>query len=234
MGVFYNPRIITDGLVLYLDAANPKSYPGTGDQWIDLSPSKVDFTLYGGYSFADNSIDMDGVDGTYASTPTSFISTGQIGTGNIGYSIEAMCMYRTNPGSISVGYSIIGNASGTGIGLQIAAFGGNILPTFGYRSNSNFYGVTPLVSGEWFHIIATKIADSDSMIYLNGVLDYTYTTGTYMDIDDTTAAMSIGTAAGRIKGFFDGQFSFIKLYNKTLSQAEVTQNFNAHRGKFGL
>jgi hypothetical protein len=37
MGIAYNPRTITDGLVLCLDAANPKSYPGSGTTWTDLS-----------------------------------------------------------------------------------------------------------------------------------------------------------------------------------------------------
>lgn len=37
MGINYSPKIVTDGLVLYLDAANPKSYPGTGTTWYDLS-----------------------------------------------------------------------------------------------------------------------------------------------------------------------------------------------------
>jgi hypothetical protein len=37
MGIAYNPRTITDGLVLCLDAANSKSYPGSGTTWTDLS-----------------------------------------------------------------------------------------------------------------------------------------------------------------------------------------------------
>jgi hypothetical protein len=37
MAISYNPRIVTDGLVLALDAGNPKSYPGSGTAWTDLS-----------------------------------------------------------------------------------------------------------------------------------------------------------------------------------------------------
>ena len=41
MGISYNPRTITDGLVLCLDAANTKSYPGSGTTWADLSGNGV-------------------------------------------------------------------------------------------------------------------------------------------------------------------------------------------------
>lgn len=45
MAFHYSPKLVTDGLVLALDAANPKSYPGTGTTWRDLSGNNYDFTL---------------------------------------------------------------------------------------------------------------------------------------------------------------------------------------------
>ena len=47
MATQYSPKIVTDGLVLMLDAANPKSYPGSGTTWYDLSGNNFDFTLDG-------------------------------------------------------------------------------------------------------------------------------------------------------------------------------------------
>ena len=47
MGFYYSPKIVTDGLILALDAANPKSYPGLGTTWYDLSGNNFDFTLDG-------------------------------------------------------------------------------------------------------------------------------------------------------------------------------------------
>ena len=63
MAINYSPKIIRDGLVLCLDAANPKSYPGTGTAWTDLSGSGNNGTLVNGpvYSSANGgSIDFDG------------------------------------------------------------------------------------------------------------------------------------------------------------------------------
>ena len=45
MGLFHSPRIVTDGLVMALDAANTKSYPGTGTTWFDISGNSNNATL---------------------------------------------------------------------------------------------------------------------------------------------------------------------------------------------
>ena len=46
MGLFHSPKIVTDGLVLALDAANPKSYPGSGTTWTDMSENSHNATLH--------------------------------------------------------------------------------------------------------------------------------------------------------------------------------------------
>ena len=51
MGLRHSPKIVTDGLVLCLDAANVKSYPGSGDTWYDLSGNGYDGTLINGASY---------------------------------------------------------------------------------------------------------------------------------------------------------------------------------------
>ena len=47
MAFHYSPKSVTDGLVLSLDASNPKSYPGSGTTWFDRSGNNFDFTLDG-------------------------------------------------------------------------------------------------------------------------------------------------------------------------------------------
>lgn len=49
--MYTGPNIVTDGLVLYLDAANTKSYPGSGTTWNDLSGNGNNGTLINGYIF---------------------------------------------------------------------------------------------------------------------------------------------------------------------------------------
>ena len=52
--MYTGPHIITDGLILALDAASPKSYPGSGTTWYDLTTNSLDATLYNGVSFSTN------------------------------------------------------------------------------------------------------------------------------------------------------------------------------------
>ena len=65
MSINYNPRIVTDGLVLLLDAGNTKSYPGTGTTWTDISRNGNNGTLTNGPTFDSangGSLVFDGVD----------------------------------------------------------------------------------------------------------------------------------------------------------------------------
>ena len=67
MGLGHSPRIVTDGLVLCLDAANKRSYPGTGTTWTDRSTSGTNVSMEGMSSsnYSTNNagvIDFDGTD----------------------------------------------------------------------------------------------------------------------------------------------------------------------------
>jgi hypothetical protein len=61
MGIFYNTSIARDGLVLHLDAANKKSYPGTGTTWKDLSGNGNHFTLFNSPVFTDKYLNFSGI-----------------------------------------------------------------------------------------------------------------------------------------------------------------------------
>ena len=63
MGIAYNPKIVTDGLVLALDAANPKSYPGTGSTWFDLSGRNNHHSIIGSPTFANNRFTLNETQG---------------------------------------------------------------------------------------------------------------------------------------------------------------------------
>ena len=62
MALAHSPRIVRDNLVLYLDAANTKSYPGSGTTWKDISGKGHHGTLINGTIFNsnENSMDFDG------------------------------------------------------------------------------------------------------------------------------------------------------------------------------
>ena len=230
-GMSFN--IVTDGLVLNLDAGNTASYPGSGNTWTDLSSTNSNGTLTNGptYNSADRgSLVFDGVD-DYISLGKSFISTGEIGSGDISYTLEAWFKYNGTPGATTSGWSIIGNSSAYGIGMQLS---GNKV-NFGYRSNSNFDSTATLSSGNWYHVVCTREAGNSTYlnrIYINGQWDSTYNSS--LIITDTTAEMQIGWADTRVTGRYNGNIAIVRLYNTFLTDQQVLENFTVDRSRFGI
>jgi hypothetical protein len=75
MGTYGGPNIITDELVVHLDAANPKSYPSTGTTWYDLSGNNNDFTMSGTPTYSNGEFTINN-NGFYRTTiPTTQTST---------------------------------------------------------------------------------------------------------------------------------------------------------------
>ena len=232
MSVAYNPSIVRDGLVLCLDAGNTKSYPGSGTTWTDLSGNGNNGTLTNGPTYSNGSVVFDGVN-DYISLGKSFISTGEIGSGDISYTLEAWFNYSGTPGGTTSGWSLIGNASQYGIGMQLM---GNKI-NFGYRSRSNFYSTSTLSAGNWYHVVCTREAGNSTYlnrIYINGQWDATYNTSNYLNVLNTTAEMQIGWADTRITGRYNGNIAIAKLYNTFLTDEQVLQNFNATRSRYSI
>jgi len=224
------------GVVLNLDAGILTSYPGYGTIWNDLSYTNSDGTLVGGVGYsADNfgSLTFDGVN-DYISLGKSFISTGEIGSGDISYTLEAWFKYNGTPGALLPdGWSIIGNSSQYGIGMQLASNKVN----FGYRSNSNFDSTATLSPGNWYHVVCTREAGNSTYlnrIYINGQWDSTYNTSNYLYITNTTAEMQIGWADTRITGRYEGNIAIVRLYNTFLTDQQVLENFTTDRFRFGI
>lgn len=153
------------------------------------------------------------------------------------YTLEAWIrMDNKTPGLTTSGLQIIGNNSSLGVGLQLMdhATYGNVV-NFGYRSNDNIYGLIQLAQSTWYHVVGSRTNPGTpiSEIYVNGVKDTEKEGLAVLDVDATTAAMNLGQTATRITGFFKGNMPIVRIYNDGLSAAEVLQNFNAQKKRFG-
>jgi hypothetical protein len=90
-----------------------------------------------------------------------------------------------------------------------------------------------LTVGKWTHVVATwEPLTFTGRIYIDGILAATSTNAT-VDWIDTSANFQIGNSPGE-NYYFNGNIALGRVYNKTFSAAEVTQNFNAQRSRFGL
>jgi hypothetical protein len=226
-------EMVTDGLVLYLDSGKIESYPGTGTTWHDLSGSNNDGTLIGPPTYSSDNggvLVFDGVN-DYISTGNSFMT--ELDTGNVSYTLEAWVYIASAPGVTYSGYCIIGNAAGTGVGLQLMESSGT-KANFGYHSTSNFYSISNLSLNTWHHIVGTRQSGVNNYLYIDGQLDVVYSPSS-LTIATTTEEIQIGWSNGRhTENKFDGKIAIAKIYDTYLTYEQVQQNYNASCERFGL
>jgi len=212
MSVFDGPNVITNGLVLELDAANPKSYSGSGTTIFDLSGNRNHGTLVNGVGFNTNNggiLTFDGVDD---------------------YVTVSLNLQNTT-------YSIMGIARYTGVTSQrvISSNSGNWLMGWWAGRTNQYYAEAwvnnPAGTAEtsWICYMATGNQPGDSWaLYRNGNL-----------IAGPNTNGSNGPNGIRLGGSILGEYSTCQVgcvlaYNRVLTDDEIQQNFNALRGRYGL
>jgi hypothetical protein len=229
MSFRFGGKIITDGLVLYLDAANKSSYPGSGTTWYDLSINKVDFTLYGSPTFDGKNFEF-GVSSVYAKkTYTSILDLKTTHTldfwvypyGTSGPVNGDQAIIRAGDGADQQ-YTIFYRASSTNKFFSYSYYDTTI-PDFIYKDCT---GLSP--QNKWYNIVATKNGTSLNL-YINGQLDSTHTVTTSVPTYGSVYVGGVDTTQ-----MFEGKLSCGKIYNRALSASEVLQNYNALKGRFGL
>ena len=226
MGLAHSPRIVTDGLVLALDAGNTKSYPGSGTTWTDLSGNGNNGTLVNGVGYSNGYLSFDGSDDkvTLSSNNVNGLSSG-----TTEFSILTWVKYNS-----TVAYTAFfekQNGTGTTIRLDLGWIGNLI-----YLTTSNSDGTTvnqgSFAYGAnnpnlWYHIALT-CGGSSKKGYVNSVNTFSQTFTSYYP--DNTYNLGIG---GNIREL-NGNIAQVSIYNRALTASEIQQNFNALRGRFGI
>jgi len=224
--MYVGPDIVTNGLMLALDAASERSYPGTGTTWTDLSGNSIDGTLTNGPTFSS------GNGGSFLfDNDNDYVSLGASSQLSITNQMSVFSWVKID--SFTNWDGIFGTYSGSGIcHFQLYAGRINIYvygPNAGYGSLDS--GYDQLTAGEWSNVGFT-FGSSVLTVYLNGVAMPTTVTGSTANISSTTE-MSIGRAYSGDRDL-GGYVATTDVYNRALSSAEVTQNYNAIKGRFGL
>ena len=233
MAFNYSPKVITNGLVLHLDAANTRSYPGSGTAWNDLSRSGNNGTLVNGPTFSTNNggnIVFDGVnDYVNCGIPSTLDFNGQK---NITVSswIYPTAATTSDANIITKAYQWYLNFNNdrkirVGFYTTTSAF------TF-------FYSNSILTLNQWYNIVWTYNGTS-IILYINSTLDRTvsetsnmaYGSGVNCNVLIGAEANFCGSPQSR---YFTGRISNTLVYNRALSSTEILQNYNATKGRFGL
>lgn len=231
MGLGHGAGIVRSGLVLHLDAANRKSYPGTGTTWTDLSDSDNNGTLVNGaaYNSTNNgSISFDGIN-DYITLPPLTAGNSEITVSMYIYPITTNGEYH-----IYTEGGIPGNALYWQFSITTRVWYTRDTSTGPTGARDNDISTNFLTLNRWNYITAVySVSGGFKRFYVDGILKSSSTTS----INALTTERNPNNAfiAFPTDGlYFNGNVSNVKLYNRALTQLEVQQNFEATRGRYGI
>ena len=228
MATKYSPKTVTNGLVLSLDAANTKSYPKSGTTWTDLSGNSNTGTLTNGPTFSAGnlgSIVFDGTNDYISGTNNSSLQL--LNDLTIGAWVKLGSGGNASQGIFEKMINI--NYSGYGITRQDDYFkfwtgGGG---TFAY-TNSN---ITYSSGNNWYYVVGRRMA-GNNRLFINSILQ---TDSQSPPLSDSGEVYVIGRYYSNIADYyFVGNIAQTSLYNRALTDAEILQNYNATKNRFGL
>jgi hypothetical protein len=254
MGASIGGKIVTDGLLLHYDALNKRSYPGSGTDWFNLASNPS----YSG-SFVNTT---PTVTNGYASF-TGENSTSRIVIGSAGGTIQEID-YLTPYVTVDMWVKIktpvapVGDTGATYLCGFVSYYAVHLRfsdDTFGFvgaNQTNEVYGFSNFSAlglyNNWAHYCFVMVDTrrgptvSNQKIYINGVPQtLSNQSGT---VSQTYFADNVATttffgfpgraAAGGDSVIMNTDIAIVKVYPRELTQAEVSQNFNAHKGRFNI
>lgn len=224
---YLNKRIVTGGLVLHLDAGNSLSYPGSGTTWFDLSGNGNNGTLTNGPTFdAANggSVVFDGVNDYVICSSSITYPSNNLTAEVWAYTdvTEDSITFSHYNAQQNRGWLLFFKSDGT------VAVDGRESST--YRSvPSTGFTYTP---GAWVHMVFTQQLGTWS-IYANGIFR---NSANFNNVNlSNSLRPTVGAASGnQTISLLDGGVAIARIYNRALTAAEINQNFQATRGRFGI
>ena len=236
-------NIVTDGLVFNMDAAAYKSYPRTGTNVFNLASGSLpnSGSLINGLAWTgispSSSFNFDGDDDYIelgqidSSNPISFAGTTEntweawINSKGTGDTYQRIIDKSSAGGGVDGYFWSLGSTAGNGrIWCKIDGLSGiDDVIISGYTDNV------------WQHLVVTRVNNATNgwKTYLNGVLKDERNSGNNSFPTDTEGCR-IGSWNHTTAREFNGQIAAVRLYNRALSAAEVLQNYNAGKDRFGL
>jgi len=215
-------RIITDSLILYLDAGNPKSYIGTGTSITDLSNGNNNSTFIGSVSFSGSNGGVFVINGL-----GNYINCG--GPNNDGLDTDSFtiaCWFkgggyticRGNDGGFGAGWSMILNSGG----FSVVVNGSNYPCNFSTVINTNIWNFCVGVYNRPTGVLKC---------YVNGILSNTTNSAANGTLRSSTRGFVIGTNAPSLSSF-SGVIGNTFAYNRVLSDAEILKCYNITKSRY--
>lgn len=238
MSAYAGPNIVENDLVLFLDAANSKSYPGTGTNWTDVSGNGYNGTLTNGPTYSANnggSIVFDGSN-DYASLPSNFFIHSVSNPFSISLWFRSS---QTTGGTLFTQQNTTNpdSASGYVPVIYLRSDGKIRFEPFWTGATSNFTLSNSALNDNIWHNLVATFSSGTAKLYIDRTFQSQITSISQIGYASTYYYLvGAGYAGARGLGtnYFTGNISNFKFYTKELVLAELQQNFNALRGRFGI
>jgi hypothetical protein len=226
MALQHSPSIVTSGLILCVDAGSPRSYSGSGTTWADVSSISNNGTLTNGPTFTSNGASsyftFDGVNDYWVSPTSTAFDTQTLTMDSWVYPFTtAQDGFLFEKGAVNTQYSHFLNNTGT-----------FYFRTIGTSSNDLTFATASYVTANAWNNIVSTYNGSTKTIYVNGTVAATQNISGTLATGQTN--QYIGAFGPGTNYFLNGRIGCTKVYNIGLTAAQVLQNFNALRGRYGI
>jgi hypothetical protein len=215
------PLIVPEnGLVLYLDAGDSNSYSGTGNQWFDISGNNNTGTLQNSptYSSSDGgTLSFNG-----SSQYVTFNTPANIPLGNSNYTISVWFNANSLGSGGFVGW---GGYGGTN---QVTALRLSTTGFIHYWWGNDLIINTPISLNTWYYVVA-RFNGTNREIWLNNVKIANDTPGSSHNVTESTN-LTVGRTY--TNEYFNGKISNLEIYNRAISDAEMTEIYNDYYNRF--
>jgi hypothetical protein len=230
-----NP-IVTDGLILHLDAGNSASYPGSGTTWTNLIDSSKNATLTAGITYSSSNqgyLANDGVNDYITMSNTAF-TLGSAFTIEIWYRFNSTETNVFTNGGLFTQSALADWNSGAGSNRGLV-LGANEIVYVNSSGNQVWTSYTSTPTSSAWHQYVFTFSSGTGIVYVDQTIiynqsnfqaSYNGTNGTY--------GFTVTDSFSGIRGELIGFIANVKIYNRTLGTSEILQNFNALRKRFGI
>ena len=223
--MFTGPHIITDGLVLSLDAANTKSYQSGSTTWFDRSGRGNNGTLVNGPTFDSangGSIVFDGVN-DYGTINTS------VGSGDFTFNV----WIKRQSTSTSISFLLGTYADDINRGCMLFLSNNFLFFRIAAAATGSVTTLitSPLTGPNWINVVASVNRTSNVILYRDG--RFNVQTNISAQQGNVPTLNSIGSL-NNTSWLLNANLGIVQIYNRALTPSEVEQNYNATKTRFGL
>ena len=225
MGLNYNPTIVPDGLIVYLDPANSRSYSGSGNTWYDISGNSLNASLVNNPSYTVSNrgtFILDGSSNYFTLPNNSILSLSEF---TISIWVKVL--------QLNADQYLVDTSSNLnfGYGYSFRIRSNNTIRFWAYDANTLVETTETVSSNLWYHITVSYSNFSKTQrIYINGSLSASAQhTNSFVLADPQYLRIGHSQVLGGYSKAVIGQSMF---YNRELSASEIKQNYESSKGRY--